>query len=73
MLSNVADLEGSFFQPTAIYIELRFLNSLPTREFINGMAEVVKVSASHVAESEALDIDHGADCCYMEQGRVRGP
>ena len=39
------NLIGAFWQPSRIYIDLRFLNSLPTREFINGMAEVVKTAA----------------------------
>ena len=38
------NLIGAFWQPSRIYIDLNFLNSLPSREFINGMAEVVKVS-----------------------------
>ena len=37
------NLIGAFWQPQRIYIDLQFLNSLPTREFINGMAEVIKV------------------------------
>ena len=37
------NLIGAFWQPSRIYIDLSFLNSLPTREFINGMAEVIKV------------------------------
>ncbi|MCJ1422013.1 3-dehydroquinate dehydratase (3-dehydroquinase) [Xylographa parallela] len=37
------NLIGSFWQPQRIYIDLQFLNTLPAREFINGMAEVVKV------------------------------
>lgn len=37
------NLIGAFWQPSKIYIDLQFLNSLPTREFINGMAEVIKV------------------------------
>lgn len=40
------NLIGAFWQPAKIYIDLQFLNSLPTREFINGMAEVIKVSVS---------------------------
>ncbi|KAL8926430.1 MAG: hypothetical protein Q9208_002973 [Pyrenodesmia sp. 3 TL-2023] len=39
------NLIGAFWQPTKIYIDLNFLNSLPTREFINGMAEVIKTAA----------------------------
>lgn len=37
------NLVGAFWQPSRIYIDLDFLNSLPTREFINGLAEVIKV------------------------------
>lgn len=37
------NLVGSIWQPERIYIDLEFLNTLPEREFINGMAEVIKV------------------------------
>lgn len=37
------NLIGAFWQPAKIYIDLNFLNTLPKREFINGMAEVIKV------------------------------
>jgi pentafunctional AROM polypeptide len=37
------NLVGAFWQPERIYIDLQFLASLPKREIINGMAEVVKV------------------------------
>lgn len=40
------NLVGAFWQPSRIYIDLSFLNSLPTREFINGLAEVIKVRHS---------------------------
>ncbi|MCJ1439232.1 3-dehydroquinate dehydratase (3-dehydroquinase) [Xylographa pallens] len=39
------NLIGAFWQPQRIYIDLQFLNTLPTREFINGLAEVVKTAA----------------------------
>ncbi|KAK7227108.1 hypothetical protein V2G26_015111 [Clonostachys chloroleuca] len=39
------NLVGSFWQPRRIYIDLNFLETLPPREFINGMAEVVKTAA----------------------------
>ncbi|WYZ37423.1 hypothetical protein EsH8_II_000929 [Colletotrichum jinshuiense] len=39
------NLIGAFWQPFRIYIDLNFLETLPTREFINGMAEVVKTAA----------------------------
>jgi pentafunctional AROM polypeptide len=37
------NLIGAIWQPTRIYIDLEFLNTLPDREIINGMAEVIKV------------------------------
>ncbi|OLN92009.1 Pentafunctional AROM polypeptide [Colletotrichum chlorophyti] len=39
------NLIGAFWQPFRIYIDLAFLETLPTREFINGMAEVIKTAA----------------------------
>lgn len=39
------NLVGAFWQPSRIYIDLQFLESLPKREIINGMAEVVKTAA----------------------------
>lgn len=39
------NLIGAFWQPQRIYIDLRFLETLPPREFINGMAEVIKTAA----------------------------
>jgi hypothetical protein len=38
------NLIGAFWQPSYIFIDLAFLETLPPREFSNGMAEVVKVS-----------------------------
>jgi pentafunctional AROM polypeptide len=37
------NLIGAFWQPKRIYMNLSFLSSLPKREFVNGMAEVIKV------------------------------
>lgn len=39
------NLIGAFWQPRRIYIDLNFLETLPVREFINGMAEVIKTAA----------------------------
>lgn len=36
---------GAFWQPRRIYIDLAFLETLPPREFVNGMAEVIKTAA----------------------------
>ncbi|TGZ84773.1 Shikimate dehydrogenase [Ascodesmis nigricans] len=39
------NLIGAFWQPERVYIDLKFLETLPEREFINGMAEVIKTAA----------------------------
>lgn len=39
------NLIGAFWQPERIYIDLQFLETLPKREVLNGMAEVVKTAA----------------------------
>ena len=36
------NLIGAFYQPEAIFIDISFLESLPSIEFANGMAEVIK-------------------------------
>ena len=36
------NLVGAFWQPKAVYIETRLLETLPSREFAAGMAEVIK-------------------------------
>ena len=43
------NLIGAFWQPERIFIDLQFLNSLSTRDFINGMAEVIKVCEGYIA------------------------
>jgi pentafunctional AROM polypeptide len=44
------NLVGAFWQPERIYIDLQFLDTLPRRQFINGMAEVVKTAAFRTEE-----------------------
>ncbi|KAI0954260.1 hypothetical protein AcV7_007538 [Taiwanofungus camphoratus] len=39
------NLIGAFWQPEYIFIDVAFLETLPAREFSNGMAEVVKTAA----------------------------
>lgn len=36
---------GAFYQPQYVFVDVSFLETLPTRQFINGMAEVVKTAA----------------------------
>lgn len=53
------NLIGAFWQPERIYINLRFLESLPLREFCNGMAEVIKTAAIR-DESEFRALEENA-------------
>lgn len=39
---NVKNIIGTFYQPKMVYINVNSLKTLPPREFISGMAEVIK-------------------------------
>ncbi|KAJ5391838.1 hypothetical protein N7509_007328 [Penicillium cosmopolitanum] len=54
------NLIGSIWQPSRIYIDLEFLETLPVREFINGMAEVIKTAAIS-SEEEFTALEDNAD------------
>ncbi len=41
-LPNVKNIVGAFWQPTLVAIDTHTLESLPRREFVSGLAEVVK-------------------------------
>ncbi|KAK7438079.1 hypothetical protein VKT23_018245 [Stygiomarasmius scandens] len=50
------NLIGAFWQPEFIFIDAAFLETLPAREFSNGMAEVVKTAAiRNEAEFSSLE------------------
>ncbi|ODV63497.1 pentafunctional protein ARO1p [Ascoidea rubescens DSM 1968] len=36
---------GAFWQPEYIFVDIKFLTTLPERQFINGMGEVIKTAA----------------------------
>ncbi|MBD3203656.1 3-dehydroquinate synthase [Candidatus Woesearchaeota archaeon] len=36
------NLVGSFYQPDKVFIDINFLDTLPEKEFINGLAELIK-------------------------------
>ena len=48
---------GAFWQPKRIYIDLNFLETLPKREFINGMAEVIKVPNPQFKSDLAVELN----------------
>jgi pentafunctional AROM polypeptide len=45
---NGKNLIGAFHQPTFIFIDIDYLKTLPIREFVNGLAEVIKTAAIYV-------------------------
>ncbi|KAL9063383.1 MAG: hypothetical protein Q9157_008276, partial [Trypethelium eluteriae] len=54
--SHGKNLVGAFWPPERNYIDLDFLSTLPKRELINGMAEVIKTAAIwNEAEFSALE------------------
>jgi 3-dehydroquinate synthase len=44
------NLVGAFYQPQAVYIETDFLDTLPSREFGAGIAEIIKMAVTFDAE-----------------------
>ncbi|KAG1883784.1 EPSP synthase-domain-containing protein [Suillus subluteus] len=57
------NLIGAFWQPEYIFIDAAFLESLPEREFSNGMAEVVKTAAIW-DETEFTSLETNAQLIY---------
>ncbi|KAJ3046465.1 3-dehydroquinate dehydratase (3-dehydroquinase) [Rhizophlyctis rosea] len=52
------NLIGAFYQPKRIFIDLQYLRTLPKREFVNGLAEVIKTAAIWVEEDFDLLENH---------------
>ncbi|MCX7883434.1 MAG: 3-dehydroquinate synthase [Caloramator sp.] len=40
--NNIKNLIGNIYQPDLVYIDVNFLKTLSSREYVNGMAEVIK-------------------------------
>ena len=49
-VETVKNVIGSFYNPSGVFIDLEFLKSLPKREFINGVAEIIKIAAIYSFE-----------------------
>ena len=54
------NLVGAIWQPQRIYIDLDFLGTLPRRELINGMAEIIKTAAIS-DEEEFIALERNAE------------
>ncbi|CRK42579.1 hypothetical protein BN1723_005381 [Verticillium longisporum] len=66
------NLVGAFWQPSRIYIDLAFLETLPSREFINGMAEVIKTAAIW-DENEFTALEANAPSIVAAVNQPTGP
>lgn len=66
------NLIGAIWQPSRIYIDLEFLETLPVREFINGMAEVIKTAAIS-SEEEFSALEDNADTILSAVHAVAKP
>ncbi|KHN97845.1 pentafunctional AROM polypeptide [Metarhizium album ARSEF 1941] len=67
------NLVGAFWQPKRIYIDLAFMRTLPVREFINGMAEVIKTAAIWNEDEFSVLEQSAAEvlACIRSQGMDR--
>ncbi|KAI9815631.1 MAG: 3-dehydroquinate dehydratase (3-dehydroquinase) [Thelocarpon impressellum] len=68
------NLIGAFWQPRRIYVDLEFLETLPEREFINGMAEIIKLTqtAAIWSEEEFAALEGSAATILEAVRRPRG-
>ncbi|GMG05223.1 unnamed protein product [Aspergillus oryzae] len=66
------NLIGAIWQPTRIYIDLEFLETLPVREFVNGMAEVIKTAAIS-SEEEFTALEDNAEAILTAVRSERKP
>lgn len=62
-LESGKNLVGAFYQPKGVFIDTDFLKTLPPREFISGMAEVIKCAL--IADKELFE--------YLESAPVLTP
>jgi hypothetical protein len=68
------NLIGAFWQPAFVFIDGAFLETLPPREFANGMAEVIKVLPSPAYMHPSVYVlMKRPDCGDLGRGRVRAP
>ncbi|KAE8353623.1 Shikimate dehydrogenase [Aspergillus coremiiformis] len=66
------NLIGTIWQPARIYIDMEFLETLPVREFINGMAEVIKTAAIS-SEEEFTALEDNAEAILTAVRRETKP
>ncbi|KAJ3119130.1 3-dehydroquinate dehydratase (3-dehydroquinase) [Phlyctochytrium bullatum] len=63
------NLIGAFHQPRRVFIDLKYLQTLPRREFVNGLAEVIKTAAIWSAEDFSLLENHAEEILALSQAK----
>ena len=61
--SGGKNLIGTFYRPVRIYTDPSLLSTLPTREFANGMAEIIKAGAIYDANLFQLLEERSDEVC----------
>ncbi len=68
------NLIGIFHQPKAVYIDTRFLSTLPKREFVSGISEIIKMAVCFDKEFfmwlENANLENKADLEYAIQKSI---
>lgn len=64
------NLIGSFHQPRRILMDTKYLKTLPQREFVNGMAEVIKTAAIW-DDAEFTFLENNADKILEFNGKSK--
>lgn len=59
------NMVGAFHQPSLVYMNLSLLNTLPEREYLSGMAEIIK--AAYIKDVELLSILKEKACFIVER------
>ena len=62
------NLVGAFHQPRHIFIDIQYLTTLPHREFVNGLAEVIKTAAIWDANDFTLLENHAEEILALSAG-----
>ncbi|KAJ3017497.1 3-dehydroquinate dehydratase (3-dehydroquinase) [Thoreauomyces humboldtii] len=67
------NLVGAFHQPQRIFIDLEYLKTLPVREFVNGLGEIIKTAAIWVEEDFDLLENYPEQILALSNGVAGGP
>ncbi|KAJ3157602.1 3-dehydroquinate dehydratase (3-dehydroquinase) [Geranomyces michiganensis] len=66
------NLIGAFHQPLRIFIDINYLRTLPYREFVNGLGEIIKTAAIWVEEDFDLLENHPEQILALSKGVAGG-